>query len=109
MATDTAPLAPEQAEDTDLSRAVNGYLARYKGLSRKHTRSDLRVFLTWCAGQELDPLTACRHQLELYVRWLQEVRRFKPPCCDCPCSALVRRPPSPRVLNRRCADRPLLR
>ena len=78
MATDTAPLAPEQAEDTDLSRAVNGYLARYKGLSRKHTRSDLRVFLTWCAGQELDPLTACRHQLELYVRWLQEVRRFKP-------------------------------
>jgi integrase/recombinase XerD len=35
------------------------------------------VFITWCAGQELDPLALGR-QLELYVRWLQEVRRFKP-------------------------------
>jgi site-specific recombinase XerD len=36
------------------------------------------VFLTWCTGQGLDPLRVRRHQFELYVRWLQEVRRFKP-------------------------------
>src|SRR3954453_2905440 len=53
-----------------LSSAVSAYLSRYKALSREHTHSDLRVFLTWCTGQGCDPLTMRRHQLELYVRWL---------------------------------------
>jgi integrase/recombinase XerD len=66
------------APSDDLSYAVSAYLSRYKGLSREHTHSDLRVFLTWLTGQGLDPLTIQRHELELYVRWLQEVRRFKP-------------------------------
>ena len=54
------------------------YLARFKGQSRLHTDSDLRVFLGWCTARGLDPLTAQRHDLELYVRWLQETRRYKP-------------------------------
>jgi integrase/recombinase XerD len=58
--------------------AVAAYLARYKGLSRYHTESDLRVFLRWCADRGLDPLTVRRVDVELFVRWLQEVRRFKP-------------------------------
>ena len=62
----------------ELAAAVTAYLSRYKGLSREHTHSDLRVFLTWCTAQGFDPLTVGRHQLELYVRSLQEVRRFKP-------------------------------
>jgi len=57
---------------------VAAYLARYRGLSRDHTASDLRVFLGWCAERNLDPLAAQRAHLELYVRWCQEVRRFKP-------------------------------
>jgi site-specific recombinase XerD len=36
------------------------------------------LFLTWCAERELAPLTVSRSQVELYVRWMQEVRRFKP-------------------------------
>ena len=64
---------------TDQQRlAVAAYLARFKGSSREHTASDLRCFLTWCAGRGLDPLTARRPHLELYIRWMQEVRRFKP-------------------------------
>ncbi|MGE5285867.1 MAG: tyrosine-type recombinase/integrase, partial [Micromonosporaceae bacterium] len=43
-----------------------------------HTDSDLRCFLAWCAERGLDPLAASRPHLELYVRWMQEVRRFKP-------------------------------
>jgi site-specific recombinase XerD len=43
-----------------------------------HTGSDLKVFLTWCAGQELDPLGLARAEIERYVRWLQEVRRYQP-------------------------------
>src|SRR3954447_22504032 len=66
------------APSTAVTDAATAYLSRYKGLSREHTQSDLRVFLTWCAGQELDPLTLRRHHLELYVRWLQEIRRYKP-------------------------------
>ena len=61
-----------------LRRAVAGYLARYKGLSRSHTASDLRVFLGWCTERGLEPLAAQRPHIELYVRWMQEVRRFKP-------------------------------
>jgi integrase/recombinase XerD len=61
-----------------LRLAVAAYLARFKGQSRVHTDSDLRGFLTWCADSELDPFTATRPHLEQYLRWLQEVRRFRP-------------------------------
>ena len=58
--------------------AVAAYLARFKGSSREHTESDLRCFLDWCAEKHLDPLAAQRPHLELYIRWMREIRRFKP-------------------------------
>src|SRR6266566_788830 len=61
-----------------LRLAVAAYLTRFKGRSREHTESDLRCFLTWCAERGLDPLAARRPHLELYIRWMQEIRRFKP-------------------------------
>ena len=61
-----------------LRLAVAAYLARFKGSSREHTESDLRCYLTWCAERGLDPLAARRPHLELYIRWMQEIRRFKP-------------------------------
>src|SRR6266571_1859929 len=61
-----------------LRLAVAAYLARFRGSSREHTASDLRCYLTWCAERDLDPLAARRPHLELYIRWMQEVRRFKP-------------------------------
>jgi integrase/recombinase XerD len=72
-------LAGLPALPDDLLRiAVAAYLAQYQGLSRVHTDSDLRVFLRWCAERDLDPLAVRRVDVELYVRWLQEERRFKP-------------------------------
>jgi integrase/recombinase XerD len=69
------PLAPF----TDRLRlAVAAYLARFKGSSREHTESDLRCYLSWCAEQGLDPLITQRPHLELYIRFMQEIRRFKP-------------------------------
>jgi integrase len=61
-----------------LRLATVAYLARYKGDSRMHTESDLRIYLTWCAERRLEPLTVRRAHVEMYVRWLQEVRRFRP-------------------------------
>jgi integrase/recombinase XerD len=61
-----------------LRAAVAAYLGRYRGESRVHTGFDLKVFLTWCAGQELDPLSLGRAEIERYVRWLQEIRRYQP-------------------------------
>jgi integrase/recombinase XerD len=58
--------------------AVAAYLARFKGESRIHTESDLRGYLVWCEQRGLDPLTASRPHVELYIRWLQEVRRHQP-------------------------------
>ena len=51
---------------------------RFTGPSRQHTESDLRCYLSWCAERGLDPLAAQRPHLELYIRWMQEMRRFKP-------------------------------
>jgi integrase/recombinase XerD len=78
-----AELAPVPSDHpgpfTDQLRlAVAAYLARFKGNSREHTESDLRCYLAWCAEHGLDPLAARRPQLELYIRWMQEIRRFKP-------------------------------
>jgi integrase/recombinase XerD len=50
-----------------------------QGSSREHTESDLRCYLSWCAERGLDPLAALRPHLELYIWWMQEIRRFKPP------------------------------
>ncbi|MEV0791585.1 tyrosine-type recombinase/integrase [Kribbella sp. NPDC050459] len=61
-----------------LRLAVAAYLARFKGQSRIHTESDLRAYLVWCELRGLDPLAAGRPHVELYVRWLQEVRRHQP-------------------------------
>src|SRR5215468_2660392 len=58
--------------------AVAAYLARFTGSSREHTESDLRCYLSWCGARGLDPLAARRPHLELYIRWMQEVRQFKP-------------------------------
>jgi integrase/recombinase XerD len=74
----SAPSDRLKAFTDQLRLAVAAYLARFKGRSREHTESDLRCFLTWCAGNGLDTLAARRPHLELYIRWMQEIRRFKP-------------------------------
>jgi integrase/recombinase XerD len=78
--TDLASVSSDRpAPFTDQLRlAVAAYLARFTGSSRAHTESDLRCFLVWCAERGLDPLAARRPHLELYIRWMQEIRRFKP-------------------------------
>ena len=47
-------------------------------MTRQHTASDLRCFLAWCAENNLEPLSARRPHLELYLRWMQDTRGFKP-------------------------------
>jgi site-specific recombinase XerD len=58
--------------------AAVAHLPRYRGTSREHTESDLRQHFDWCATPSLVPLTASRNDLELYVRWMQDIRRLKP-------------------------------
>jgi integrase/recombinase XerD len=73
-----APFDPPEPFTDRLRLAVAAYLARFKGSSREHTESNLRCYLAWCAERGLDPLAARRPHLELYIRWMQEIRRFKP-------------------------------
>lgn len=77
---DLAPATPADPFEIvgRLDRAIAAYLTRFTGSSREHARSDLRSFLAWCADRHLNPLDARRPHLELYIRWMQEVRRFKP-------------------------------
>ena len=75
----TSVPADHPAPFTDQLRlAVAAYLARFAGSSRQHTESDLRCYLSWCTERGLDPLAARRPHLELCIRWMQEIRRFKP-------------------------------
>src|SRR4030095_8138294 len=67
-----------RADQLVLRAAVAAYLGRYRGQTRLHTESDLRVFLRWCGDQDRDPLAAVRVDVERYVRWLQDVRRYQP-------------------------------
>jgi hypothetical protein len=62
-----------------LGAAVAAYLGRYRGQTRLHTNSDLRIFLRWCDEQSLRPLAAVRTDIERYVRWLQDTCRRR--CC----------------------------
>jgi integrase/recombinase XerD len=61
-----------------LRAAVSAYLGRYRGQSRLHTESDLRVFLHWCTDHAVDPLAAVRVDIERYLRWLQDERCYQP-------------------------------
>jgi integrase/recombinase XerD len=61
-----------------LRAAVSAYLGRYRGETRVHTESDLLVFLRWCTDQDLAPLAVVRADVERYLRWLQDVRRYQP-------------------------------
>jgi hypothetical protein len=61
-----------------LRAAASAYLGRYRGASRLHTESDLRIFFNWCTDHRLDPLKSVRADIERYVRWLQDVRRYQP-------------------------------
>jgi site-specific recombinase XerD len=76
------PAPDERVTPTDHQRvlraAVAAYLGRYRGQTRLHTESDLRVFLRWCAEHDLDPLAAVRVDVERYVRWLQDVGCYQP-------------------------------
>ena len=69
---------PGSSDSRLLTAAVAVYLGRYRGQSRIHTDSDLKVFLRWSATQALDPLQAARTDIERYVRWLQDVRLYQP-------------------------------
>lgn len=70
------PSAGERWRVDPLRLAVAGYLPRYRGETRRHAESDLRAYLGWCVERALDPLTARRPHIELYVRWMQETRQY---------------------------------
>lgn len=73
-----SPQSPDPSDSSDRVRLIQGaYLARFKGESRTHTSSDLNVFLQWCTDRDVDP-AATRTHLELFLRWMQETRRYKP-------------------------------
>jgi site-specific recombinase XerD len=77
--TTTSSALPGSSDDNLVLRlAMSAHLGRYTGTSRIHTESDLRLFFAWCAERALAPLAMQRAEIERYVRWMQEVRRFKP-------------------------------
>lgn len=70
------PAGPlERADDDPAWRLVAAFLLSCRS---PHTRRgyarDIRAFLTWCAGFELDPLAVRRVHLDAYTRHLEQPR-----------------------------------
>lgn len=63
---------------TDVQLAAAGYLARYSGHTRESYTTDMKVFFAWCGDNGLEPFAVRRPHIELFVRWLEEVRCHKP-------------------------------
>lgn len=61
-----------RASTDKLSLIRAGYLARYRGTTRKDYETDLEVFFKWARRLGLDPLDAKRGHMEFYLRWLEE-------------------------------------
>ena len=76
-------------QSRELGVAALAHLSRYRGVSRQHTESGLRVLFVWCQDRHLAPLAAQRNDLELYLRWLQDVRRYKPSPGGCRSSPVL--------------------
>jgi hypothetical protein len=72
----------------------------YRGQTRVHTASDLTSYLRWRLAHGLAPLQAQRTHIELYLRWMQEVRRFKPSTVSWRLSASAQHPLYAAVRSR---------
>lgn len=71
------PLPSRLAALTDLERVAFGYLADYEGKTRTAYEYHLNAFFTWCQLHGIDPLTADRTVIALYVRHLSEERGLR--------------------------------
>jgi integrase/recombinase XerD len=54
---------------------ADAYLAGYTARTLEAYRHDLGEYLSWCAGEDLDPLQASRSHVQLYVRRLEDAGR----------------------------------
>lgn len=71
------PLAGGLSALSDLERVYFGFLADYEGKTRDAYEYHLRNFMTWCEIHQIQPLTADRTHVALYVRHLSEERGLR--------------------------------
>src|SRR5690606_31222482 len=73
----SSPTASSGIDTADMIAAA-GFLARYKGETRKLYEIDMRIFYDWCARVGIQPLRAQRPHLELFARHLESERHNAP-------------------------------
>jgi integrase len=69
---------PAEPFTGQLRLAVAAYLTASRAPPGTISILTRAAYLAWCAERGLEPLAAQRPHLELYIRWMQEIRRFKP-------------------------------
>ena len=78
----SAGLVPEiVAPDFEAHRvriAVGGFLAGYSGMTRDAYALDLRQWVAWCAGHDLEVFAVRRAHIELFARFLGRRARREP-------------------------------
>lgn len=71
-ALEAIPLSPAGVANLDLeTRALIGFLARYRGKTRQNYELDLRQWWTWTHQHDLTMLNVERFHLELYIQQMQ--------------------------------------
>lgn len=74
----TALVAIRSTPHSDVDLAAASYLGGYTGKTREAYATDVRKFLEWCDANQLHPFQAKRAHIEIFVRWLQDVRKLAP-------------------------------
>lgn len=82
-------LGHQLARRGKLRLAVAAYLARYKGRTRNQHETNIRYFVEWCAQHNLEPFEVERPHIEPSLRWMQEVRNYRPATISQRLSAIV--------------------
>src|SRR5947207_291792 len=54
-----------------------GFLATYRQPTRGLYQINLRQWFEWCSQQGITPLTASRAHIEVWLRYLEEVRKLQ--------------------------------
>ena len=71
MSTDTTIVKPTPPLFDEARLAVAGFLASYSDATRASYATDLRQYLAWCAGHDLEVFAARRGHIELYARTME--------------------------------------
>ena len=101
MSESTVVMIPEPMPPLgEVHLAAAGFLSRYSGKTRIAYALDLKTYFVWCSARGAEVFAMTRPHVEVYVRWMEEQRRYAP-------ATIARRPNAAMSFRRSGANPPI--